>query len=130
MVTDNVKYQALNALVKVTKFQVDKNSFFIWILNVSIVEFRFERGIRPFKTEKRFVRMFNPTLFLLLLDIRKCICLEVKIWSKFRPHQSSDGVAALYNLWSWIEILYFIKASGIARLFNLWIFSNEIILSG
>ena len=32
MVTDNVKYQALNAIVKFTKYQVDKNSFFIWIL--------------------------------------------------------------------------------------------------
>ena len=32
MVTDNVKYQALNALVKVTKSQVDKNRSWIELI--------------------------------------------------------------------------------------------------
>ena len=111
------KYQACNAIVKM---HVYNKIFFMFILYVSMLQLSHDRGMRPFKTEKRFGSMLIPTLWLLLFVIKNCVCLDIKIRSKFRLVQSSDGVEALYNLCNWIAILYVIKDSGIALLFILW----------
>ena len=120
---DEINIQAYTAHVSILVYN---NSFFMWILYVSIFRLSHERGIRPFKAEKRFGSIFNPTLCLFLFEIKKFVCLVVKIWSKLRLIQSSDGLVVLYSLCSWIAILYVRNASGFALLFILWIFSKDI----
>ena len=50
-----------------------------WILNVSIKAFNHVKGISPFKIENRFGRIFNPTLVLFVFEIKKTVCLVVRI---------------------------------------------------
>ena len=56
----------------------------MWILYLAMFRLSHDRGIRPFKTEKRLGSIFNPTLCLLLFEIKNLVCLVVKIWSKFQ----------------------------------------------
>ena len=55
-----------------------------------IESFNHERGIRPFRIDNLFARIFNPTLVLFVFRIQKTVCLVVKIWFKFRLFQLSD----------------------------------------
>ena len=36
-------------------------------------------GIRPFRIDSLFARVFRPTFVLFVLEIRKTVCLVVKI---------------------------------------------------
>ena len=67
-----------------------KKCFLQLVLNVSRDAFNQVRGIRPFRIENLFARVFRPTFVLFVFEIKNTVCLVVKIWSKFKLIQSND----------------------------------------
>ena len=58
--------------------------------NILIERFNHKRGIRPFRTESLFERIFNPTLVAFVFMIINVVCRVVKIWLTLRLIHSSE----------------------------------------
>ena len=57
-------------------------------------------GILPFRIKALFANALSPTLFLLFFVAIKVVCLEVKIWLKFRWTHSQVCELLFISLWT------------------------------